>query len=84
MKVADVEELKNNFCRSEGCKEPYCVGDGDSGVCYPMQSFLAVVEASAVDAIPVPFIINRIRETGGAESSYLSRLIRRYREVYHA
>lgn len=32
MKVVDVEELKNNFCRSEGCKEPYCVGDGDSGV----------------------------------------------------
>ena len=78
MKAIDIEESKKKFCERQGCREPFCEDDGTDGVCLAMQDFLSNIVA--VEAIPVSYIMDRIRDTSGAESAYLSRLIRRYRE----
>ena len=78
MKAIDIEESKKKFCKRQGCIEPFCESDGIDGVCWAMQDFLSNIVA--VEAIPVSYIIDRIRDTSGAESAYLSRLLRRYRE----
>ena len=78
VKAIDIEESKKKFCKRQGCIEPFCESDGIDGVCWAMQDFLSNIVA--VEAIPVSYIIDRIRDTSGAESAYLSRLIRRYRE----
>lgn len=58
--------------------EPFCEGYGIGGVCLAMQDFLSSMVT--IEAIPVSYIIDRIRDTSGAESAYLSRLVNRYRE----
>lgn len=78
MKVIDIEESKKKFCERQGCMEPFCEGYGIGGVCWAMQDFLSSMVT--IEAIPVPYIIDRIRDTSGAESAYLSRLLERYRE----
>ena len=78
MKVIDIEESKKKFCERQGCMEPFCEGYGIGGVCWAMQDFLSSMVA--IEAIPVSYIIDRIRDTSGAESAYLNRLLRRYRE----
>lgn len=78
MKAIDIEKSKKKFCERQGCTEPFCEGDGFDGVCWAMQDFLSNIVA--VEAIPVSYIIDRISDTSGAESAYLSRLLRRYRE----
>ena len=78
MKVIDIEESKNKFCERQGCMEPFCEGYGIGGACWAMQDFLSSMVT--IEAIPVSYIIDRIRDTSGAESAYLSRLLRRYRE----
>lgn len=78
MKVIDIEESKKKFCERQGYMEPFCEGYGIGGVCWAMQDFLSSMVT--IEAIPVSYIIDRIRDTGGAESAYLSRLLKRYRE----
>lgn len=78
MKAVDIEKAKKKFCERQGCIEPFCEGDGIGGVCWAMQDFLSSI--ATIEAIPVPYIIDRISDTSGAESAYLSRLLRRYRE----
>lgn len=78
MKAIDIEKSKKKFCERQGCREPFCEGDGFDGVCWAMQDFL--LNMVAVEAIPVSYIMDRIRDTCGAESTYLSRLVTRYRE----
>lgn len=78
MKVIDIEESKKKFCERQGCMEPFCEGYGIGGVCLAMQDFLSNIVA--VEAIPVSYIMDRIRDTSGAESAYLNRLVNRYRE----
>ena len=78
MKAIDIEESKKKFCERQGCREPFCEDDGTDGVCLAMQDFLSNIVA--VEAIPVSYIMDRIRDTSGAESAYLNRLVNRYRE----
>ena len=78
MKAIDIEKSKKKFCERQGCREPFCEGDGFDGVCWAMQDFL--LNMVTVEAIPVSYIMDRIRDTCGAESTYLSRLVTRYRE----
>ena len=78
MKAIDIEESKKKFCERQGCREPFCEDDGTDGVCLAMQDFLSNIVA--VEAILVSYIMDRIRDTSGAESAYLNRLVNRYRE----
>ena len=78
MKAIDIEKSKKKFCERQGCREPFCEGDGFDGVCWAMQDFL--LNMVTVEAIPVSYIMDRIRDTCGAEATYLSRLVTRYRE----
>lgn len=78
MKAIDIEESKKKFCERQGCIEPFCEGDGIDGVCWAMQDFLS--NMVTIEAIPVSYIMDRIRDTCGAEATYLSRLVTRYRE----
>ena len=78
MKAIDIEESKKKFCERQGCMEPFCEGYGIGGVCLAMQDFLSSMVT--IEAIPVSYIIDIIRDTSGAESAYLSRLVNRYRE----
>ena len=78
MKAIDIEESKKKFCERQGCIEPFCEGDGIDGVCWAMQDFLSSMVT--IEAIPVSYIMDRIRDTCGAEAAYLSRLVTRYRE----
>lgn len=82
MKAIDIEESKKKFCHSQGCKEPFCEAEDGYGVCYDMERFLKYIENDAVtvEAIPVSYIMDRIRDTCGAEATYLGRLVTRYRE----
>lgn len=65
------------------CTKPYCMDDPDCEgmICAELDSFLKPLEQNEIiEAIPVSYILCRIRDTSGAESAYLSKLIRRYRE----
>ena len=82
MKAIDIEEAKKILCHSQGCEEPFCEAENGHGVCYEMERFLKHIENDAVtvEAIPVSYIMDRIRDTCGAEATYLGRLVTRYRE----
>ena len=83
MKAIDIEKAKRTFCCGAKCTKPYCMDDPDCEdmICAELDSFLKPLEQGGIiEAIPVSYILNRIRDTSGAESAYLSRLIRRYRE----
>ena len=78
MVCVDIKESMKKFCERQGCIEPFCEGDGTDGVCWAMQDFLSNIVA--VEAIPVSYIMDRIRDTCGAEATYLGKLVTRYRE----
>lgn len=83
MKAINVDSVKETYCRGQGCTKPYCMDDPDCDgmICAELNSFLKPLEQNGIiEAIPVSYILCRIRDTSGAESAYLSRLIRRYRE----
>ena len=83
MKAIDIEKAKRTFCCGARCTEPYCIDDPDCEgmICAELDSFLKQLEQNGViEAIPVSYIMCRISDTSGAESDYLSKLIRRYRE----
>lgn len=83
MKAIDIEKVKRTFCCGAECTNPYCMDNPDCEgmICAELDSFLKPLEQNGViEAIPVSYILHRIRDTSGAESAYLSRLIRRYRE----
>ena len=83
MKAINVDNVKETYCRGHGCTKPYCMDDPDCEgmICAELDSFLKPLEQNGIiEAIPVSYILCRIRDTSGAESAYLSRLIRRYRE----
>ena len=83
MKAIDIEKAKRTFCCGAKCTKPYCMDDPDCEgmICAELDSFLKTLEQNEIiEAIPVSYILCRIRDTSGAESAYLSRLIRRYRE----
>ena len=83
MKAIDIEKVKRTFCCGARCTEPYCIDDPDCEgmICAELDSFLKQLEQNGViEAIPVSYIMCRISDTSGAESDYLSKLIRRYRE----
>ena len=83
MKAIDIEKVKRTFCCGAKCAKPYCMDDPncEGMICAELDSFLKPLEQNEIiEAIPVSYILCRIRDTSGAESAYLSRLIRRYRE----
>ena len=83
MKAINVDNVKETYCRGQRCTKPYCMDDPDCEgmICAELDSFLKLFEQNEIiEAIPVSYILCRIRDTSGAESAYLSRLIRRYRE----
>ena len=83
MKAIDIDKVKRTYCSGHKCPEPYCMDDPDCDgmICAELDSFLKPLEQNEIiEAIPVSYILCRIRDTSGAESAYLSRLIRRYRE----
>ena len=83
MKAIDIEKAKRTFCCGAKCTKPYCMDDPDCEgmICAELDYFLKPLEQNGIiEAIPVSYILCRIRDTSGAESAYLSRLIRRYRE----
>jgi len=83
VKAIDIEKVKRTFCCGARCTEPYCIDDPDCEgmICAELDSFLKQLEQNGViEAIPVSYIMCRISDTSGAESAYLSKLIRRYRE----
>lgn len=83
MKAINVDNVKETYCRGQGCTKPYCMDDPDCEgmICAELDSFLKPLEQNGIiEAIPVSYILCRIRDTSGAESAYLSKLIRRYRE----
>ena len=83
MKAIDIEKAKRTFCCGAKCTKPYCMDDPDCEgmICAELDAFLKLLEQNVIiEAIPVSYILCRIRDTSGAESAYLSRLIRRYRE----
>lgn len=83
MKAIDIEKAKRTFCCGAKCTKPYCMDDPDCEgmICAELDSFLKPLEQDGIiEAIPVSYILCRIRDTSGAESAYLSRLIRRHRE----
>ena len=83
MKAIDIEKAKRTFCCGAKCTKPYCMDDPDCEgmICAELDAFSKVLEQNEIiEAIPVSYILHRIRDTSGAESAYLSRLIRRYRE----
>ena len=83
MKAKKKKKVKRTFCCGAKCAKPYCMDDPDCEgmICAELDSFLKPLEQSGIiEAIPVSYILCRIRDTCGAESAYLSRLIRRYRE----
>jgi len=83
VKAIDIEKVKRKFCYGAKCTKPYCMDDPDCEgmICAELDSFLKPLEQNGIiEAIPVSYILCRIRDTCGAESAYLSRLIRRYRE----
>ena len=83
MKAIDIDKVKRTYCSSHECSEPYCMDDPnyEGMICAELYAFSKVLEQNEIiEAIPVSYILHRIRDTSGAESAYLSRLIRRYRE----
>ena len=83
MKAIDIDKVKRTYCSSHKCPEPYCMDDPycEGMVCANLDTFLDTLGYNEIiEAIPVSYILCRIRDTSGAESAYLSRLIRRYRE----
>lgn len=79
MKAINVDNIKETYCRGQGCIQPFCYYDDI--FCADLERFMKPFEQNEViEAIPVSYILNRIRDTCGAESAYLSKLIRRYRE----
>ena len=79
MRAIDIDNIKETYCRGQGCIQPFCYYDGIS--CADLERFMKLFEQNEIiEAIPVSYILHRIRDTSGAESAYLSRLIRRYRE----
>ena len=83
MKAIDIEKAKRTFCCGAKCTKPYCMDDPDCEgmICAELDAFIKAFEQNEIiEAIPVSYILCRIRDTSGAESAYLSRLIRRYRE----
>lgn len=83
MKAIDIEKVKRKFCCGAKCTKPYCMDDPDCEgmICAELDAFLKLLEQDGIiEAIPMSYILCRIRDTSGAESAYLSRLIRRYRE----
>jgi len=83
VKAIDIEKVKRKFCCGAKCTKPYCMDDPDCEgmICAELDSFLKPLEQNEIiEAIPVSYILCRIRDTSGAESAYLSKLIRRYRE----
>ena len=81
MRAIDIDNIKETYCRGQGCTQPFCNYDDIS--CADFECFIKLFEQNEViEVIPVSYILNRIRDTSGAESAYLSRLIRRYREEY--
>jgi hypothetical protein len=85
VKAIDIEEVKRTFCYGAECTKPYCMDDPnyEGMICAELDAFLKAFEQNEIiEAIPVSYILCRIRDTSGAESAYLSRLIRRYREEH--
>ena len=83
MKAIDIEKATRTFCRNAECTKPYCMDDPscDGMICAELDSFLKQLEQNGIiEAIPVSYIMCRIRDTSGAESAYLNRLVSRYRE----
>ena len=83
MKAIDIEKAKRTVCCDAKCTKPYCMDDPDCDgmICAKLDSFPKPLEQDGIiEAIPVSYILCRIMDTSGAESAYLSRLIRRYRE----
>ena len=83
MKAIDIEKAKRTFCCGMKCAEPYCMDypNCEGVICAELDSFLKSLEQNRIiEAIPVSYIIDRIRDTSGAESAYLNRLVNRYRE----
>ena len=79
MRAIDIDNIKETYCRGQGCIQPFCYYDDIS--CADFECFIKPFEQNEViEAIPVSYILCRIRDTCGAESAYLSKLIRRYRE----
>lgn len=83
MKAIDINEVKKMYCRSKKCSEPYCIDDPhcEGMVCASLDTFMNTLGYDKiVEAIPVSYIMDRIRDTCGAEATYLGKLITRYRE----
>lgn len=73
----------DDFCRGESCAKPYCMDDPNCGgmICEELNDFLyPFKQDEVIEVIPMSYIMDRIRDTCGAESAYLSKLIRRYKE----
>ena len=83
VKAIDIEKVKRTFCRGAECTKPYCMDDHDCEgmICAELDAFIKPLEQNGIiEAIPVSYILCRIRDTSGAESAYLNRLVNRYRE----
>ena len=83
MKAIDIDKVKRTYCSSHKCPEPYCMDDPycEGMVCANLDTFLDTLGYNEIiEAIPVSYIMDRIRDTCGAEATYLGRLVTRYRE----